>query len=128
MVFVSPVILITPLVMLIGRRMNAQSTIRVGFGMVFRFELVCGKGFRIVLLCVGCNGGRVQTDKGCVHNAQVVELFHLLCHDFLQVLIVQPFEKTVIRPVRWKRFHDVKAAVMGDEPVVIQVIRQIGDL
>lgn len=56
-----------------------------------------------------------------------VELFHLLCHDLLQLPIVQPSKKTVISPVRRQRFHDVKAAIMGNEPVVVQVIHQVGD-
>ena len=73
--------------------MNAQSTIRVGFGMVFRFELVSGKGFRIVLLRVGGNGSSVQADKGCVHNARLIEFLHLLRHDFLQLPVVQFFRK-----------------------------------
>ena len=47
---------------------------------------------------------------------------------FAQVSIVQLFEETVVSPVRWKRLHDVKAAVMGDEPVVVQVAYQIRDL
>lgn len=108
--------------------MNAQGAIWVGFGMVFRLELVSGKGFRVVLLRVRCNGGRVQADKGSVHNSKLIELFHLLCHDFLQVPIVQLLKKTVIGPVRWQRFHDVKAAIMSNKPVVVQVISQVGDL
>ena len=34
----------------------------------------------------------------------------------------------VIRPVGRQRLHDVKAAVMGDDAVVVQIIRQICDL
>ncbi len=37
-------------------------------------------------------------------------------------------QETVIRPVGRQRLHDVKAAVMGNEPVVVQIIHQIGDL
>ena len=55
-------------------------------------------------------------------------LLHLLRHGLLQVPIVQFFQKAVISPVRWQGFHDIKTAVMNDEPVVLQVIRQIGDL
>ena len=128
MAFVPPVERISPLVMLVGRGMNAQSAVWVSFGMVFRFELILGKGFWIVLLCVCRNGGGVQADKGSVHNAQVVEFFHLSRHDLLQFSVVQLFEETVISPVRRQRLHDVKAAVMGNEPVVVQIIRQIGDL
>lgn len=108
--------------------MNTKGAIRVGFGRVFRFELVSSKGFRIVLLRVGGNRGSVQANKRCVHNAQLIELLHLLRHDFLQVPVVHFFQEAVISPVRWQGFHDVKAAVMGNETVVIQVICQIGDL
>ena len=38
------------------------------------------------------------------------------------------FEETVIRPVGRQRLHDVKAAVMGDDAVVVQIIHQICDL
>lgn len=77
MALVTPVELITPLVVLLGSGMNPQSTIRIAFGVMFFGKLV----------------------------------FH-----------------TVIRPVGWPRLHDVKGAVMGNEPVVVQIIYQIGDL
>ncbi len=128
MVFISPVKLISSLVVLVGCGMNTQSAVRVGFGMVLRLELIRGKGFWIVLLCVRRNGSRVQADKGSVHNAQLVQLFHLMCHDFFQFPVVQFLEKTVISPVGWQRLHDVEAAVVSDDPVVVQIIRQIGDL
>ncbi len=86
--------------MLIGRGMNAQSAVRVGFGMVLWLELIFGKGFWIVLFCVCGNGCRVQTDEGSVYNAQLIELFHLLRHNFLQFPVVQFFEETIISPVR----------------------------
>ncbi len=128
MVFISPVKLIPSLVMLVGCGMNAQSAVRVGFGMVLWLELIRGKGFWIVLLCVRRNGGRVQTDERSVHNAQLVQFFHLPRHDFFQFPVVQLLEETLVSPVGWQRFHDVEAAVVSDEAVVIQIIRQIGDL
>ena len=57
MVFVSPVKLITPFIVLVGRGMNTQRTVWVGFWVVFGLELVFGKGLWIVLFCVGGNGG-----------------------------------------------------------------------
>ncbi len=75
--------------------MNAQRTAEVGFGMVFRFELIRGKEFWIVLLCVCRNGHRIQSDEGIVYNAQLREFPHRL-HDALQFPIVQFFEETVI--------------------------------
>ncbi len=99
MVFVPPAKLIVPLVMLIGGGMNAQGAVRVSFEMVLWLELILGKGFWIVLLCIRSNGRRVQTNERSVHNAQFVQLFHLLRHNFLQFPIVYFFEKTVISPV-----------------------------
>lgn len=40
MVFVSPVELITPLIVLVGCGVDAQGAVRVNFGMVFRLELI----------------------------------------------------------------------------------------
>lgn len=108
--------------------MDAQSAVRVGFGVVLRVELVLSKGLWIVLLRVCRDGCRVQTDEGSIHDAQLVELLHLLCHDAFQFPVVQFFEETVIRPVGWQGFHNVKPAVMGDKAVVVQVIRQICNL
>ena len=62
MVFVSPVKLISPLIVLIGGGMNARRTVRIGFGMVFWFELIFGKGFWIVLRCVCRNRGLIQAN------------------------------------------------------------------
>ena len=108
--------------------MNAQSTIRVGLGMVFWFELILGKGFGIVLLCVCRNRDGIQTDKGRVHNAQLVKLLYLLRHDVFQFSIVQLLQKTLIRPVGRQWFHDVESAVVRNETVVFQVIRQVRNL
>ena len=38
------------------------------------------------------------------------------------------FEETVIRPVGRQRLHDIEPAVVGNEPVVVQIIHQICDL
>lgn len=38
------------------------------------------------------------------------------------------FEETVIDPVGRQRFHDIEPAVVGDDAVVVQMIRQICDL
>ena len=63
MVFISPVKLITPLIMLVGSGMDTQGAIRVGFGMVLRIELISGKGFWIVLFGVGGNRGRTRSAR-----------------------------------------------------------------
>ena len=114
--------------MLVGCGMNAQSAVRVSFGMVFRLKLIRGKGFWIVLLRVCRNRGGIQANKGTIHDTQFVEFFHLFRHDFLQFPVVLLFEKTVVSPVGWQRFCDVKTTIVSDEAVVIQVIPQICDL
>ena len=63
MAFVSPVELIPPLIVLVGGRMDAQSTVRVTFGVVFLGELAFRKGLRVVLLRVRYDGCGVQTNK-----------------------------------------------------------------
>ncbi len=58
---------------------------------------------------------------------KLVQFFHLPRHDFFQFPVVQLLEETLVSPIGWQRFHDVEAAVVSDEAVVIQIIRQIGD-
>ena len=128
MVFVSPVERIPPLAVLVGGGMDAKSAIRVCFGVILRLELVFGEGLRIVLLGIRGHRSGVQADEGSVHDAPFIELLHLLRHDVFQFPVVQLFEETVIGPVRRQRPHNVKAAVVGDEPVVVQIIHQICDL
>ena len=38
------------------------------------------------------------------------------------------FEETVIRPVGRQRLHDIEPAIVGNEPIVVQIIHQICDL
>ena len=128
MAFVSPVELIPPLIVLVGGRMDAQSAVRVAFGVVFLGELAFRKGLRIVLLRVRHDGCGIQTDEGCVHDPQFIQLPHQVGHDRLQRTIVHLPQAAVIRPVGRQRLHDVKAAVVGNEPVVVQIIHQICDL
>ena len=128
MVFVTPVELVTPFIVLVRCGMDAQGAVRVCLRAVFRFEFVLGKGLWIVLPGIRRNGRGVQADKRGVHNAQFVEFLHQAGHDFLQRPVVQLFQEPVVSPIGWQRSHNFKATVMGDEPVVIQVVRQICDL
>ena len=68
MAFVPPVELISPLIVLVGGRMDAQSAVRVAFGVVFLGELVLCKGFWIVLLRVCHDGRGIQANEGGVHD------------------------------------------------------------
>ena len=128
MAFVAPVELIPPLIVLVGGRVDAQGAVRVAFRVVFLGELVLYKGFRVVLLGVCHDGRGIQTDEGCVHDPQFVQLLHQAGHDRFQRTVVQLPQAAVIRPVGWQRFHNVKPAVVGNEPVVVQIIHQICDL
>ena len=128
MAFVSPVELIPPLIVLVGGRMDAQSAVRVAFGVVFLGELAFRKGLRVVLLRVRHDGCGIQTNERRIHHAQLIQLPHQIGHDRLQRTVVQLPQAAVIRPVGRQRLHDVKAAVMGDDAVVVQIIHQICDL
>ena len=108
--------------------MDAQSAVRVAFRVVFLGELVLCKGFWVVLLRVRHDGCGIQTNERRIHHAQLIQLPHQIGHDRLQRTVVQLPQAAVIRPVGRQRLHDVKAAVVGNEPVVVQIIRQICDL
>ena len=128
MAFVSPVELIPPLIVLVRGRMDAQSAVRVTFGVVFLGELAFRKGLRVVLLRVCHDGRGIQPDERRIHHAQLIQLPHQIGHDRLQRTVVQLPQAAVIRPIGRQRLHDVKAAVMGDDAVVVQIIHQICDL
>ena len=128
MVFVTPVELVTPFIMLVRCGMDTQGAVRIGLGVVLWLEFILGKRLWIVLLCVRRHRRGVQANKRGIHNAQFIELLHQTGHDLLQRPVVQLFQEPVVSPVGWQRSRDVKAAVMGDEPVIVQIIGQVGDL
>ena len=128
MAFVSPVELIPPIIVLVGGRMDVQGAVRVAFGVVFLGELVLCEGFWVVLLRVCHDGCGIQANERRIHHAQLIQLPHQIGHDRLQRTVVQLPQAAVIRPVGRQRLHDVKAAVMGDDAVVVQIIHQICDL
>ena len=128
MAFVSPVELIPPLIVLVGGRVDAEGAVRIAFRVVFLGELALCKGFWIVLLRVCHDGCGIQTNERRIHHAQLIQLPHQIGHDRLQRTVVQLPQAAVIRPVGRQRLHDVKAAVMGDDAVVVQIIHQICDL
>ena len=128
MTFVAPVELIPALIVLVRGRVDAEGAVRIAFRVVFPGELVLCKGFWIVLLRVCHDGRGIQPDERCIHHAQLIQLPHQVSHDRLQRTAVQLPQEAVIRPVGRQRFHNVKPAVMGDDAVVVQIIRQICDL
>ena len=128
MTFVAPVELIPALIVLVGGRVDAEGAVLIAFWVVFLGELVFCKGFWVVLLRVCHDGCGIQTNERRIHHAQLIQLPHQIGHDRLQRTVVQLPQAAVIRPVGRQRLHDVKAAVMGDDAVVVQIIRQICDL
>ncbi len=128
MAFVSPVELVPALIVLVRGRVDAEGAVRIAFRVVFLGELVFCKGFWIVLLRVRHDGRGIQANERGVHDAQLVQLPYKVGHDRLQRTVVQLPQAAVIRPVGRQRLHDVKAAVMGDDAVVVQIIHQICDL
>ena len=128
MALVPPVELIPALIVLVGGRVDAEGAVRIAFRVVFLGELAFCKGFWIVLLRVCHDGRGIRTNEGGVHDPQFVQLPHQIRHDRLHRTVVQLPQAAVIRPVGRQRLHDVKAAVMGNEPVVVQIIHQICDL
>ena len=108
--------------------MNAEGAVRVAFRVVFLGELVLCKGFWIVLLRVCHDGCGIQTNERRIHHAQLIQLPHQIGHDRLQRTVVQLPQAAVIRPVGRQRLHDIEPAVVGNEAIVVQIIRQICDL
>ena len=128
MAFVSPVELIPPIIVLVGGRVDAQGAVWVAFRVVFLGELAFCKGFWVVLLRVRHDGSGIQANERRIHHAQLIQLPHQIGHDRLQRTVVQLPQAAVIRPIRRQRLHDVKAAVVGNEAIVVQIIHQICDL
>ena len=128
MAFVSPVELIPPLIVLVGGRVDAEGAVRVAFGVVFLGELAFRKGLRVVLLRVRHDGCGIQTNERRIHHAQLIQLPHQIGHDRLQRTVVQLPQAAVICPIGRQRLHDVEPAVVGNKPVVVQIIHQICDL
>ena len=128
MAFVSPVELIPPLIVLVGGRVDARGAIRVAFRAVFLGEFAFCKGFLVVLLGVRHDGRGIQANEGGVHDPQFIQLPHQVGHDHFQRTVVQLPQETVIRPVGRQWLHDIEPAVVGNKPVIVQIIRQICDL
>ncbi len=69
MVFVSPVKLITPFIVLVGRGMNTQRTVWVGFWVVFGLELVFGKGLLEAWCKILCKRNSTKSRRDAMENA-----------------------------------------------------------
>ena len=128
MALVPPVELIPALIVLVGGRVDAEGAVRVAFRVVFLRKLAFCKGFRVILLRVCHDGCGIQTDEGGVHDPQFVQLPHQVGHDRFQRTVVQLPQAAVIGPVGRQWLHDIEPAVVGNEPIVVQIIHQICDL
>ena len=128
MVFIAPIKLILTFIVLIGSGVDAEGAVWVAFWVVFLGELVFCKGFGVVLFSVFRDKRGIQSDKGCIQDAQLIQLLDLCLHDFLKNAVIQFPQKAVICPVRGKLFCDVEAAVVSNETIVLQIIFQIGDV
>ena len=82
------------------------------------------------MFCLGLAITAVESSpmKEASKTPQLIQLQDQIRHDRLQLSVIQFAKESVIRPVGWHRFHDTKAAVMGDKPVIIHIVGQVGDL
>lgn len=108
--------------------MDTRGAVWVAFRAVFLGEFAFCKGSRVVLLGVRHDGSGIQTNEGGVHDPQFVQLPYQIGHDRFQRTVVQLPKEAVISPIGRQQLHDVKAAVMGNEAIVVQIIHQICDL
>ena len=53
-------VLIPPLIVLLGGRVDVQGAVRIRFGLLLGVKFILGKGLRTVLFCICCNGCGVQ--------------------------------------------------------------------
>ena len=81
---VQPLLALTvTLIVLVGGRVDAEGAVRIAFRVVFLGELAFCKGFWIVLLCICHDGCGIQTDEGCGHDPQFVQLPYQIHHNRL---------------------------------------------
>ena len=132
MAFIAPIKFIILFILLVGSRMNAKRTVRITVRITARMivlvELVWLKGFWIVLCCVCQNRRGIQANKGRIYNAKLVELPNQSGHDLFQIAVFYALEKSVIGPIGRQRPHDIETAIMRNDSIVFQVIREICDL
>ena len=86
---------------------------------------ILSKGIHKAAAVDGCG---VQADEGDIHDAKLGQLPHQICHNRLQLGVIHLTKEAVISPVGRQGPHDVKAAVMGNDTVVVQIANQICDL
>ena len=98
------------------------------FGWFSLENLFFAKDFGLFCLVFAMTGVESRPINEAVRDPHLIEFLHLCRHDFFQCSVIHFFEETVIRPVGRQRLHDIETAVMGDDAVVVQIIRQICDL
>lgn len=108
--------------------MDTQGAVWIGFWLVVRIKFVLDERFGIVLFGVCHDGCGVKTNERSIQHTHFIELFDLALHDLFYQLMIQFPEETVISPVGWQRFGNIKAAVVSNEAVIVKVVRQIGNI
>ena len=76
--------------------------------------------------CVGGSGQLIQRQTGDAVHQHMVFIAPV---EFVPALtIAQLPQEAVVGPAGWRRLHDIEVAVMGNPPVVVQIIHQVCDL
>ena len=108
--------------------MHAQTAVGVGLRLMLLGELICLKGLGIVLGRVRSNRRRIKANERCVQNTPFIQRLHLRLHELLQNRIVHVAQKAVKRPIGGQRLHDVEAAVVRNDEIVVQEVHKVCDL
>lgn len=128
MALVAPVEGVVLFGMLVGGGMYAQTAIGVGLRLMLSGELICLKGLGIVLGSIRSDRRRIKANERCVQNTPFIQRLYLRLHDLLQNRIIHVAQKAVKRPIGGQRFHDVEAAVVCNDEIVVQEVHKVCDL
>ena len=127
MVFVTPVEFIVLFVCLVGSRMDSQSAILVRLRLVALFKFTRQKRFGVILRSVSSNGGGVKADKGGIDDAAGGKMEYLGFHNVGKYVVVKVLQETVKCPIGRQGFGNIKAAIMGNEKVIIEVVHKVSN-
>ena len=128
MALVAPVEGVVLFGMLVGGGMHAQTTVGVGLRLMLLRELICLKGLGIVLGRVRSDRRRIKANERCVQNTPFIQRLYLRLHEFFQNRMIHIAQKAVKRPIGGQRLHDVEAAVVRNDEIVVQKVHKVCDL
>lgn len=89
MVFIAPIKLILTFIVLIGSGVDAEGAVWVAFWVVFLGKLVFAKDLGLFCLVFAMTGVESSPIKGCIQDAQLIQLLDLCLHDFLKNAVIQ---------------------------------------